>query len=287
MLLARGSLGLASRPTRWRLWQIVPLMAAVALMVAGLVLWFGSIDPSDPLRHMPSLLLLFGPAEYVATVLLVLSVAIAFARLSRLRAAGMVLLGLLLWVVGGDVASTGEPRLTIGLEELVAGILFEALAVGLICVADSMLGVFSPALALATYTRRISGWRDPVVSTAVASGMRIAAVLAFVGTFYLLQLYLEDVVDIALALLFAVLGVACKLLGWNRSVLLLGFASSPLLERGMLQSLMLVGGDLTYYFSAPLSAALLIASGAALTTAMGLSLHRAVTRNATARAEPA
>jgi len=66
-------------------------------------------------------MLQMGPSDLVMLMLLELAIAIALARASRVRALGMVLLGLLLGTVGTDV-QTGAARLTMGVEELADGI---------------------------------------------------------------------------------------------------------------------------------------------------------------------
>jgi TctA family transporter len=276
-LLARGALGRAPH-MRWRLWHIlvvVGVVAAIALVRLAGAVWFlvyGQVWPVAPF------LLVFGPAEYAASALLVLSVAIALARLSHLRAAGMALLGLLLGVVGRSM-ETDEPRLTLGVDQLVDGLdLF--VVPGLIYVAESMVCLFSPALLLATYTRRIAGWRDPAVPTIAAIGMRTVAVLVIAASCYLVFTGYESVWDIGIVLLFAAFGVACKILGWNRPVLLVGFACSALLEQYLRQAMMISRGHFGVFFERPISAILVGAAGAILVAALALSLYRALRRNA-------
>jgi len=190
----------------------------------------------------------------------------------------MVLLGLLLPVVGIDRV-TGQLRLTMGLEQLLPGFDFLVVAPGLILVAESLVCLFSPALLLATYTRRVTGWRDPAVSTVVAIGMRIAAVLIIAASCYLAFRAMERVWDIGLLGLLGAIGVACKVFGWNRLVLLLGFFCSVLLEQWTLQTMLVLGGDPTGVLKSPISATLLAAAGSILAVASVLSLRRALTRN--------
>ena len=272
MLFARGALGRAPH-MRWRAWQILPVVALVMAVPVGI--WLdGAHLPMVERKGASLIALLFGPGEYVAAVLLVLSVALALARLSRLRAAGMVLLGLLLSVVG-----EGEPRLTMGVDALAEGFAPFVVAAGLLLAADGLVGLFSPALLLATYTRRIAGWRDPAVSTLVAVGMRAVAALVVAASFYLVWFIFERVWDVGLVLLFGVLGVACKLLGWSRLVLLLGLVCGPLLDERLTQAMVISRGHLDGLWVRPLGGALLLAAGGILIAALSLSLHRALTWN--------
>jgi TctA family transporter len=278
-LLARGALGRAPH-MRWRLWQVLVVAGSVAAIALGRlasVLWSLMYAPTGgPAAY---LLLAFGPADYAASALLVLSVAIALARLSRLRAAGMALLGLLLGVIGPSMA-TGEPRLTLGLDQLVDGLDPAIVALGIVCVAESMVCLYSPALLLATYTRRIAGWRDPAVQTIAATGLRIVAALAIAASCYLAFTWYESVGDIGLVLLLGAFGVACKLLGWNRLVLLVGLACSAFLEQYLRQALLISRGHFGVFFERPISATLVSAAGAILVALLALSLYRALRRNA-------
>ena len=299
LLVARGALGRAPH-MRWRTWQVV-LVAACAT-VAGLAAWFPALvtlagwlwDPTAFARdgspewtvflltgwlQVAIVFSRYGPPEWAAFLLLILSVAVALARLSRLRAAGMVLLGLLLQIIGLD-RITGQSRLTMGLEQLLAGVDYLILAPGLILVADSMVCLFSPALLLATYTRRIAGWRDPAVSTVLGIGMRIVAVLVLAASCYLAFKVFERVLDIGVLLLFGAFGVACKIFGWNRLVLLLAFSYGELLEEKIRQTMLLLGGNPTGILEQTVSATMLAAAGCILIVALVLSLRRALSRNA-------
>jgi TctA family transporter len=282
-LLARGALGRAPH-MRWRLWQILVVAGLIgviaAVRFAGLLWSLMGAPTGGPAAY---LLVMFGPADFAASALLVLSVAIALARLSHLRAGGMALLGLLLGVVGPSMA-TGEPRLTLGLDQLVDGLDPPVVALGIVCVAESMVCLYSPALLLATYTRRIAGWRDPAVPTVAATGLRIVAVLVIAASCYLVFTWYESVGDIRLVLLLGAFGVACKSLGWNRLVLLVGLACSVFLEQYLRQALVISRGHFGVFFERPISATLVSAAGAILVALLALSLYRALRRNAAGRA---
>jgi TctA family transporter len=229
--------------------------------------------PGTPIR------LLFGPADYAASAVLVLAVAITLARLSHLRAAGMALLGLLLAVVGPSMA-TQQLRLTLGVDQLADGLDFLVVAPGIILVAEGMLCLYSPALTLAAYARRIVAWRGPAVPTTAAIALRIVAGLVIAATCYLVFKAFEGAWDLGLVLLSGAFGVACKLLGWNRLVLLVGFACSVPLETYLRQAMVISRGHVGAFFERPISAALLSAAVAILVAALALSLYRALRRNA-------
>jgi TctA family transporter len=77
----------------------------------------------------------FGPAEFFSLMVLGLLAAIVLARGSLLHAAGMVVLGLLLGLVGTDVNS-GTQRFTFGILRLADGIGFVVVAMGMFGLAE-------------------------------------------------------------------------------------------------------------------------------------------------------
>jgi TctA family transporter len=77
----------------------------------------------------------FGPAEFFSLMVLGLLASIVLARGSLLHAAGMVVLGLLLGLVGTDVNS-GTQRFTFGLLRLADGIGFVVVAMGMFGLAE-------------------------------------------------------------------------------------------------------------------------------------------------------
>jgi TctA family transporter len=285
LLLARGALGRVPY-MRWKAGQIVLVAALCAAVTLGAALYqilllavlYEALPLGGWLWSAANTLLRYGPPEWAAYFLLVLAVAVCLARLSRLRAAGMMLLGLLLPLVGLD-SITGTLRLTMGVEQLIYGFPFLVVAPGIILVAECLICLFSPALLLATYTRRIDGWRDPDVPAMAAIGMRIVAVLVLAASCYLAFKVLERVLDIGVLLLFGAFGIASKIFGWNRLVLLLAFSYGVLLEQSIRQSMMLWGGDPRGIFWQPVGGAILAAAGCILVTALVLSFRRALSRN--------
>ena len=219
------------------------------------------------------LLLRFGPAEFMAFMLLELAIAITLAHTSRSRAAGMALLGLLLSTVGTDVNS-GVARFTMGLEALMDGISVIVVAAGVFAVADALVCLVSPALFLRTYTRLLTTWTFPRVPVYAALVMRLAAALAFAGACYLAYALSHSYFDVVLVLLFGALGVAAKILGWNRFLLYFGFALGTMLEENVRRALLLTGGDLSPLVQRPLGGPLLVAAMAILATATVLSVLR-------------
>jgi len=85
----------------------------------------------------------FGPAEYFALMVLGLIAAVVLANGPFLKALGMVFAGLLLGLVGSDVA-TGVPRFTFGVPELADGIGFVSLAMGVFGIGDIIASLHAP-----------------------------------------------------------------------------------------------------------------------------------------------
>jgi TctA family transporter len=101
--------------------------AAVGSFVAGTIATF-LIALFAPL--LAKLALRFGPAEYFSLMVLGLVASVVIAHGSLLKAVGMILLGLLLGLVGTDVNS-GTQRFSFGQTELIDGINFVVVAMGL------------------------------------------------------------------------------------------------------------------------------------------------------------
>ena len=73
--------------------------------------------------------------------------------------------------------------------------------------------------------------------------MRVVAALAIAAACYLAFELNYSTRDVGLLLPIAALGIAGKLLGWNRFVLLLAFVYSDLLEQSIRQSMLASNGD--------------------------------------------
>jgi putative tricarboxylic transport membrane protein len=102
-------------------------IAAIGSFFAGTVATLVIAALGVPLTKLA---LLFGPAEYFSLMALGLAFAVVLARGSILRAGGMIFVGLLLSTIGTDL-DTGEERLTFGITNLIDGIDFAVLAMGL------------------------------------------------------------------------------------------------------------------------------------------------------------
>ncbi len=265
ILLVRGSVFGGTRPARWSLKGLAVITAAI--VAVGVAAWMWGFE----------LLLLFGPAEYTALVVLGLAIAVALVRRSRIQAAGMALLGLLLATVGLN-SITGILRLTMGLQELMTGFASPIVCLGLFVVGDGAVCLISPSLWLATYARLVDGWAAPRVPTIAAIGLRVVAVLAIAAACYLAFEFNASTWDVGLLFLFGAFGLACKLLGWNRLVLLLAFVYSDLLEQSIRQAMLMSNGDPTILWARPFSATLLLLASGLVVVAALLSARRAFAR---------
>jgi putative tricarboxylic transport membrane protein len=115
-------------------------IAALASFFAGTVATMVIAGLAVPLTKIA---LLFGPADYFSLMVMGLACAIVLARGSLLKATAMILLGVLLSTVGQDL-ETGEERLTFGLTDLVSGIDFAVLAMGLFGFAEILRNLENP-----------------------------------------------------------------------------------------------------------------------------------------------
>ena len=113
--------------------------AGPALAVAALGSLFAGIVATFVLAFLCPVLielaLMFGPAEYFMLMVLGLIAAIVLAQGSIPKALAMILLGLLLGSIGTDV-QTGDQRFTFGVPELLDGVGFIPLAMGLFAVTE-------------------------------------------------------------------------------------------------------------------------------------------------------
>ena len=118
--------------------------AGTALAVAALASFFaGTVATLLIALFAPPLTVLaqsFGPAEYFALMVLGLIASVVFADGSLLKAAPMILLGLLLGLVGADV-NTGFDRFTFGIPELRDGIGFAIVSMGLFGIAEIAINI--------------------------------------------------------------------------------------------------------------------------------------------------
>jgi putative tricarboxylic transport membrane protein len=121
--------------------------AGVALGTAALVSFFAGTVATIVVAALgvplTKVALLFGPAEYFSLMVLGLAFAVVLAQGSLLKAAAMILLGILLSSIGTDL-ETGEERLTFGFTELADGIDFVVLAMGMFGFAEILRNLENP-----------------------------------------------------------------------------------------------------------------------------------------------
>jgi TctA family transporter len=260
-LLARGAKFGAVQHRPWTVVSLTILTTAVLLVVAALQRWG------------PDVALHFGPAEFVAVNALQLAISMALTRISRLRAAGMLLLGLLLSAVGIDI-STGVLRLTFGFESLVEGIPMVIVMLGLLIAADAILCAAAPAAFLAGYARQVAGWRASEPRRAVALAMRLAAIVALATAGYGAMSFEGSPEALVPLAAFAAFGVACRLFAWNRLVFLVAFGLGTALEENIRRALLLSRGDIRVFVERPTAAVLMLMSCALLLWASGIFTPR-------------
>jgi len=261
-LLARAALRRSPPPVRpSRLLYVAIVAAAIVALYFALQTW------GEPL------FLRFGPPEFMALLVLELAIALALAHSSRIRAAGMAFLGLLLATVGVDPV-TGVLRFTMGVEGLLHGIGADVVLFGVFVVGDAFVCLASPKLFLRSYTRLVTAWQAPRLPLPAALVMRLAAVLAIAAACYYAYSLMESYVEIAWVLVFGVLGVAAKIFGWNRFLLYMGVAVGDRLEQALRQTLSLAQGDPALLLQ-PINGTLLVAAIVILASAVVFSLRRA------------
>jgi putative tricarboxylic transport membrane protein len=114
-------------------------IAAIGSLFAGSVVTL-LIAVAGP--ALAKVALLFQSADYVSVMVLGLVSAVVLAHGSVLKAVGMIVLGVALGLVGTDV-STGEYRMTMGVDVLFDGIGFVPLSMGLFGLAEIMVNLES------------------------------------------------------------------------------------------------------------------------------------------------
>ena len=111
--------------------------AAIGSFFAGTVTTFIIALFAPPLANVA---LKFGPAEYFSLMVLGLVCSVVLARGSLLKAIGMIVVGLILGVIGTDVNS-GAQRFTFGIRELMDGIGFVTVAMGMFGIGEIILNL--------------------------------------------------------------------------------------------------------------------------------------------------
>lgn len=115
-------------------------VAAIGSFFAGTVATLVIAALGVPLTRLA---LIFGPAEYFSLMIMGLAFAVVLARGSILKAGAVIFVGLLLSTIGTDL-QTGDERLTFGMIDLMDGIDFAVLAMGLFGFAEILRNLDNP-----------------------------------------------------------------------------------------------------------------------------------------------
>jgi putative tricarboxylic transport membrane protein len=111
--------------------------SAISSFFAGTFTTFVIVLFAPPLANVA---LKFGPAEYFSLMVMGLVCSVVLARGSLLKAIGMIMLGLILGVIGTDVNS-GAQRYTFGIRELMDGIGFVTVAMGVFGIGEIIVNL--------------------------------------------------------------------------------------------------------------------------------------------------
>jgi TctA family transporter len=272
-LILRGALLVPPPAVRWRPRD---LAIATAVVIALDVTAFSrqaagpSLDAGDWLTR---LLLQLGPPETAALLTFKLALLVSLARVSRLRAAGMVMAGVLLSMVGLDVV-TGQLRLTFGIEPLMNGVDILVVIAGLVVGAESLACLVSPAMCFESWVRLVDGWRMPQLRAWAGVVLRVAAALVLAGAGVLAFYVNGQWWDVGMTLVLALVGIAAKRLQWNRLVLLVAMGVGVVLETSVRQTMLLSNGDPTIFLQRPFTPAVLAVAAAVLLAGAALSVRR-------------
>ena len=181
--------------------------AGPALATAALASFFaGCVSVMIIAALSPSLAqasLLFGPAEYFATIVMALVTASVLSSDNLLTTLSMAIVGLLLGAVGTDI-TTGDDRFTFGIPVLAGGVNFVAVAVGLFAFTEVIMNVGFP-VARSEITTKVKGllptrkdlgasWKPAVRGTALGAFLGI-----FPGTGPLLSSFASYAIERRLA----------------------------------------------------------------------------------------
>jgi len=267
VLTVRGVVFGGASPECWRLRDMLIIAAVVVAAWLAARQWG------------LQLMLQMGPSDLSMFMVLELTIAIALARASRVRALALVLLGLLLGTVGTDVA-TGVARFTSGAEELSDGIGAVIAALGLIVVADGVLCFASPALFVESYRRQVAGLEARSIPRIVGVGLRILAALAIAAACYFAYGLNASTWDVGMLFVFGAFGMACRIFGWNRLLLILPLVWSPLLEESIRRAMLISRGDPAIFIRRPLGGTFLLLTCIIVVVSALASVRRAMGRGA-------
>lgn len=132
-----------------------PALAAAGLgsLFAGCV---GTLILAAFAKPLTELAFLFGPAEYFSLMLVGLIGAVVLASGSLLKAVAMIVLGLLLGMVGTDVNS-GIARFTFDIPELIDGIGFIVIAMGMFGYGEIIMNLSKSASEREVFATKVTG----------------------------------------------------------------------------------------------------------------------------------
>jgi TctA family transporter len=144
----------------------------------------------------------------------------------------------------------------------------------LLIAADGILCVGAPAMFLAAYARQVAGWRAASPHGALAWVMRFAGIAALVTAAYGAMAFEGSAEALVPFAVLSAFGVACRLYGWNRLVLLVALAVGTNLEENIRRALLLSRGDILVFIERPTAAVLMLISCALLLWASGIFTAR-------------
>lgn len=119
-------------------------VAAIGSFIGGTIATMGLVLIAPPLARLA---LNLGPPEYFSLMVLGLSVGMGLAGQSLLKSLMVGAFGLLIAMVGLD-ATEGTPRMTFGQSELLDGVEFVSVIIGLFGVSDILLNLEKPVQAV-------------------------------------------------------------------------------------------------------------------------------------------
>jgi TctA family transporter len=265
VLVVRGFVSGGTRPERWRLRRLLVIAGAVVAAWLPAQVWGSQV------------MLQIRPADLVMLMVLLLAVAVALACASRVRAFAMVSLGLLLGAAGTDL-ETGVPRFTLGVPDLLDGIGAAIPELGLLIVADGVLCLASPNRFVESYARQVMDWSAPQVPAIAGVGLRIVAAFAIAAACYFAYILNASTWDVGMLVVFAAFGVACRVFGWNRLLLILALLWETPLEENIKRAMLISRGDPYTFVQSAFGGSFLLLTCIVLVVSAVASARRAVDR---------
>src|SRR5439155_1419116 len=281
-------------------------IAAISSFVAGTLGLVGLTFFAPPLADVA---LRIGPPEYFGLVVLAFSVVVSLSGPSLVKGLSAAALGALVALIGLDPMS-GVRRFAFGTATLLSGVDFIAVIIGLFAVTEVLVGVEEAvgAVSLAPLGKLMPRWDE--LKACVGTMLRATGVGFFLGllpgcTPGAISFISYDIekrvsktperfghgaiegvaapegansvrnrfVDVAMALVFGVLGYLMVKLAYPTPPLVLALILTPMLESALRQSLNMAHGSASIFVTRPI-AILFIGLGIALTVWTLLSRRR-------------